>query len=102
MNIDKNITDALKNQRPNDKVIKVLSNKFAIVESSYTNGSFDKPKICGLHDNIIYFYGTIEGVKTFYLNYIEPKKNEFITTAYNTKNGGIEYRTKFKKCNTVN
>ena len=97
--IDKNITDALKNQRPNDKVIKILSNKFAIVKSSFTDGTFDKPKICGLHNGIVYFYGALDYIKKYITNTIEPMQNEYTTTAYNTVNGGIRYKTKFVKHN---
>ena len=56
LNIDINIKDALKNQRKDDKIIKVLSNKFALVQASYTNGTFTEPQICGLHNGVIYFY----------------------------------------------
>lgn len=38
----KNIAIALKNERPTDKVVKILDNKFAIVKSIYTNGKFSE------------------------------------------------------------
>ncbi len=51
-----NIEEALKELRPEDKVVKILSNKFAVVQSAYENGTFDTPSVCGLDKHTIYFY----------------------------------------------
>jgi len=52
-----NIEQALKADRPTDKIIKILNNKFAIVQSAFTNGTFDVPSLCGLDNGKVYFYG---------------------------------------------
>jgi len=38
----KTIEEALKVERPSDKVIKILSNKFAVVKSMFTDGTYEK------------------------------------------------------------
>ena len=38
----KTIEEALKVERPTDQVVKILSNKFAVVKSMYTDGTFEK------------------------------------------------------------
>lgn len=38
----KNIEEALKVERPEDKVVKILSNKYAVVRSKFTDGTFEK------------------------------------------------------------
>jgi hypothetical protein len=38
----KNIEEALKIERPTDKVVKILSNKFAVVKCMFTDGTFEK------------------------------------------------------------
>jgi hypothetical protein len=61
-----NISEALKTQRPNDRVIKILSNKFAIVQSIYDNGSFeDLHSLCGLDNGTVFFYGKAEAFGKF-------------------------------------
>ena len=47
----KNIEQALKELRPTDKINKVLSNKFALVECEFINGEYSKPTLLMLHDN---------------------------------------------------
>ena len=96
--IDKNIVEALKNQRPNDKVIKILSNKFAIVQGAYIGGGFDVPAVCGLHNGTIYFYGNLDTIKQFYTNNIEPMQNEYIGIYYDPfiQNGYKTYKFKRK------
>lgn len=51
----KDIKTALESERPNDKIVKILSNKFAIVQSMYENGKFAEISICGLEDQKIFF-----------------------------------------------
>lgn len=38
----KNIEEALKVERPTDKIIKILSNKFAVVKCMYTDGTYER------------------------------------------------------------
>lgn len=44
----KNITEALKIERPNDKVVEVLSNKFAIVKPAFIGGGFGDSYVMGI------------------------------------------------------
>lgn len=62
----KDIETALKHERPTDILIKKLSNKFAIVKSLYTNGSYSEPSICALVDNSVKFYGPPKDVKKWF------------------------------------
>jgi hypothetical protein len=83
LNIDKNIVNALNKQRPNDKILKVLSNKFAVVKPAYINGNFDEPQVCGLHNGIIYFYGYVKTIENFYEDIVKPKYNKYEYTHLN-------------------
>lgn len=51
-----NIVDALKELRPNDKPVKVLSNKFAIVMPAYEDGGFADKTVMGLDKDVVYSY----------------------------------------------
>lgn len=54
----KTIQEALAAERPTDRIVKVLSNKFAIVESLFENGTYDVPAVAGLcYDQKIKFFG---------------------------------------------
>jgi hypothetical protein len=50
------IEEALAELRHEDKVVKILSNKYAVVQSAFIGGGYDTPSVCGLHKNKIYFY----------------------------------------------
>ena len=52
----KSIEEALPHLRPGDKLVKVLSNKFAFVEPVYTDGKFAPKSLMGLHNNVIHTY----------------------------------------------
>ena len=52
-----NIIEAMKEQRPDDKIIKVLSNKFCIAKCKCMDGSFTKENYYfGLDNGKIYSY----------------------------------------------
>lgn len=93
------ISEALSVERPTDKIVKVLSNKFAIVESPFENGRYDKPKVCGIENNKIYFCGDpyVQGVwslKLWIQNRLETLPNiQMQATSYY---GGI---TLFRNAN---
>ena len=94
-----NILNALKTQRPNDKVIKILSNKFAIVEAAYTDGTYSKKSVYGLHNKIVYCYGQLDRIENFYTSHLEGLKNGYQQTAYDRPEGGIIYKRHFIKHN---
>jgi len=50
------INAALATLRPQDKVVKILSNKFAIVQAAFEDGKLDSPCVCGLNEDKIEFY----------------------------------------------
>lgn len=50
----KNILDALKEQRPTDKIVGILSKKVALSRSMYTDGTYDKPVLMVLRDGKVY------------------------------------------------
>jgi hypothetical protein len=86
----KNIREALINERPTDKIVSILSNKYAIVQSLYTNGVYSEPSICGLDKNKIYFYGNIyrdntwKNLKAYIVNKVLTMPNhENRMTGYN-------------------
>jgi hypothetical protein len=93
MNI--NIKDALKNQRPNDKIVRVLSNKYAIIKASFTNSTFDNESICGLKNGVIFCYClSVKNKDIFFKKVLSEPNIRKTFIAYNLKNGDIEYRRK--------
>lgn len=66
----KNIEQALIIDRPNDKIIKVLNNKYAIVSAVFDNGKFEKPQICFLNNGTIFFYPALISEFNEYVKYI--------------------------------
>lgn len=78
----KTILEALESERPNDKIIKTLSNKFAIVQSVYENGTYeDCHSIAGLDNGTIYFYGkTYKGQFTQLKEWVIDRLNSLHNT----------------------
>lgn len=82
-----NIVQAMYEQRPFDKITKVLNNKFCIAHSMFTDGTFDKNKsYFGLDNGKVYSY---------------PKNLEFFKTlpniervmwCYEGNNSGLKRR----------
>jgi hypothetical protein len=61
----KNIEEALKVERPDDMIIKILSNKFAIVKSKYTDGTYSREYVMGIGKGTgVFSYGSLEFMKT--------------------------------------
>ena len=70
------IKDAIKQQRPNDAIVNILSNKFAIVNAAYTDGTFENVNILIYLDNgIVYTLGYAKNVKKFYQENYKPLPN---------------------------
>lgn len=63
----KSIEEALKIERPTDKVVQILSNKFAIVKSMYTDGTFEpKPTVMGIGKGTgVFAFGKLENMKVW-------------------------------------
>ena len=63
----KNITEALKVERPTDKIIKILSNKFAIVKCMYTDGTYEKEShVMGIgKGTTVFSHGTLSTMKAW-------------------------------------
>ena len=61
----KNIEEALKIERPTDKVLKILSNKFAIVKMMYEDGTYTRQSyIMGIgRGTSVYSFGCLEFMK---------------------------------------
>jgi len=56
----KSIAEALPHERPGDKVVQIIDNKFAIIQSLFTDGTYDKNKvIMYLYDKTIYSFCNI-------------------------------------------
>lgn len=74
----KTIEEALKVERPKDIVVKILSNKFAIVKAAYENGKFDEDlKIMGIDGGTtVYTFCSLIEVKER-AREIESKPNVF-------------------------
>lgn len=52
-----NIEQAMAEQRPHDKIVRILNNKFCIARSQFTDGSFQKePSYFGLDNGKVYSY----------------------------------------------
>ena len=53
-----NISELFKKERPTDRIIKVLSNKFLLAQCMYDNGTFAKAAtVFGLDNGKFYSYG---------------------------------------------
>ncbi len=60
----KSIAEALPHERPGDKVVQIIDNKFAIIQSLFTDGTYDKNKvIMYLHDKTIYSFGFVSSAR---------------------------------------
>lgn len=80
----KNIEEALKVERPTDKVIKILSNKLAITQPMFENGKFASPMVMGIgKGTTVFSYGSVENIKTW-CREVELKPNiRNISICYN-------------------
>lgn len=85
----KNIEQALLAERPTDKVVKILSNKFAIVQTMFTDGKFDAPSLCGLNKKTIYFYGH-EDIKGGF-GFVKQYAKKVVDEMPNAQNVSISY-----------
>lgn len=83
----KNIEQALVIERPFDKVLRIVDNKWAIVMSAYDNGTFAEPSLCYLDNGVIYFYpANVSELGAYYkyvMQYVRDKRYvRNITKAY--------------------
>jgi hypothetical protein len=59
-----NIKDALAELRPSDKVVEVINNKFAITQSIYDDGTYEKHERLSLLDNNqVYWFGHVKQIR---------------------------------------
>ena len=76
-----NIIDAMKQQRPHDKIVRVLSNKFAVVKAGYTNGTTEiLTTLMFLNNGIVYTLNYLSSIKSTYEKHYKTLPN--ITTKY--------------------
>lgn len=89
----KNISEALQNERPYDKVIEILSNKFAVVKIACTNGTYmQEHEIMGLGGNgIVYGYGKKSTIKNKIKHALSYPNIEPINICYNHSENGKPY-----------
>lgn len=60
----KNIEEALKVQRPNDEVVKILSTKFAIIKPALMGGGFGEPFIVGISGGLnVFSFGSLKHIE---------------------------------------
>ena len=65
-----NIEEALKVERPTDKIVRILNNKFAITKSRFTDGTFDAPHIAFIEKGTtVWSFGT--NYKRYIVKYAE-------------------------------
>jgi len=81
----KNIEEALKVERPTDKVVKILSNKFAVVKIMFENGSFaPQSYIMGIgKGTTVFSYGTLENMKDWCRRVAEYPNSKWTSICYN-------------------
>lgn len=88
----KNIVEALEVERPGDKILKQLSNNFAIVQSMYENGTYeDQASIMGLSKNIPMCYGKADRKSLNKFSFLISWINEKVKTMGNTEKIGMAY-----------
>lgn len=79
----KNIEEALKVERPNDEVVKILSNKFAIVRPALIGGGFADEQIMGISNSTtVYSYGSVKNICQICLNVSKLTNIEPVTICY--------------------
>jgi len=75
------IQDAMKQQRPHDKIVGVLSNKFAVVKAGYTNGGYETLTTLMFLDNgNVYTLNYLNNIKRAYEKHYKTLPN--ITTKH--------------------
>jgi len=81
----KTIEEALKIERPTDKVVKILSNKFAVVKIMFENGSFaPQSYIMGIgKGTTVFSYGTLENMKDWCRRVAEYPNSKWTSICYN-------------------
>lgn len=84
----KNIGDALKVLHPTDKVVKILCNKYAIVEAQFTNGTYDKQSIFFLHNNKVFFLSYVDSLDSALKYYDDMKPIERTMRWFRDKHKG--------------
>ena len=102
--IYKNITDAMKAERPADKIIRVLNNKVCLAYSQYTNGTYETvPTVFSLNNGTVYSYGSVKNCKYQYLNYVQSLPNVTVSGIYFTYGYRVKqykqtaYKKQFRK-----
>jgi len=80
----KTIEEALKVERPTDKVIKILSNKFAITQPMFENGKFAQSYIMGIgKGTTVFSYGSLENMKDWCRAVADKPNTRRISICYN-------------------
>lgn len=80
----KTIEEALKIERPTDKVIKILSNKFAITQPIYENGKFAPSYVMGIgKGTTVFSYGSLVNMKDWCRSVAEKPNGKWISICYN-------------------
>lgn len=93
----KNIEEALKVERPDDKVVKILSNKFAIIKSKFTNGTYDRQTIAGINGGTtVYHISSVENVKRWIKHVLSLPNTQKTQWCLNHSANGKKYHYVFK------
>lgn len=85
----KSIAEALPIERPGDKVVKILSNKFAIVRPVFENGKFAEEYIMGIGSgNTIYSHGLVQNMKPWCFRVSQMRNVDFTAICYDFPENG--------------
>jgi hypothetical protein len=87
----KNISEALPIERPDDKIVKIIDNKFAIIKPMFTDGTYDKPSIMYLHINCIHTFGKLSLIKDIIDDVLSWPNVECIMWCMDHKENGKPY-----------
>lgn len=85
----KDIETAIRVTRPTDRITKILSKRFAIVQSLYTNGSYSPESVAVLVENEVRFCGELRRQKDVVIHCLNTPKFSY----YHKYIGNGSYRS---------
>jgi hypothetical protein len=84
----KNIEVAILATRPQDKIVRVINNKFAVIKNHFTSGDYSRPQVVFLREKTVYQFSPLENVKAAIENVLSWPNIHKTTWCMNHKENG--------------
>lgn len=96
----KNITEAMAVERPGDKIVKILSNKFCIAHSKFTDGTFQKiGTVFGTSGGTtVYMYGNMPSIHSTIERALSAPNIKKECICYDHRENGKMFHYLWKNC----